>query len=46
MSLQLSIPDSILEAIRLPSKRVEKELLDEKFVKRAKGLTTCEVKKP
>ncbi len=29
MSLQLSIPDSILEAIRLPSKRVEKELLIE-----------------
>ncbi len=29
MSLQLSIPDSILEAIRLPSKRVEKELLTE-----------------
>ena len=32
MSLQLSIPDSILEAIRLPSKRVEKELLIEKRV--------------
>ena len=29
MSLQLSIPDSILEAIRLPSKRVEQELLTE-----------------
>lgn len=29
MSLQLSIPDSVLEAIRLPEKRVEQELLSE-----------------
>ena len=29
MSLQLSIPDSILEAIRLPEKRLEPELLIE-----------------
>lgn len=29
MSMELSIPDSIIEAIRLPSKRVEQELLIE-----------------
>ncbi|NMG09485.1 UPF0175 family protein [Brasilonema sp. UFV-L1] len=29
MSLQLSIPDSVLEAIRLPEKRQQKELLTE-----------------
>jgi len=29
MSLQLSIPDSVLEAIRLPEQRVERELLIE-----------------
>ncbi len=29
MSLQLSIPDSVLEAIRIPEKRVEQELLIE-----------------
>ncbi len=29
MSLQLSIPDSVLEAIRLPEKRVEQELFTE-----------------
>lgn len=29
MSLQLSIPDSILHAIRLPEQRVEQELLHE-----------------
>ncbi len=29
MSLQLSIPDSVLQAIRLPEKRIEQELLHE-----------------
>jgi len=29
MSLQLSIPDSVLQAIRLPEQRVEQELLHE-----------------
>lgn len=29
MSLQLSIPDTLLAAIRLPEKRVEQELLTE-----------------
>jgi len=29
MSLQLSIPDAILQAIRLPEQRVEQELLHE-----------------
>ena len=29
MSLQLSIPDSVLEAIRIPEKQVEQELLTE-----------------
>ncbi|ACK71262.1 protein of unknown function UPF0175 [Gloeothece citriformis PCC 7424] len=29
MSLQLSIPDSIIEALRLPEKRIEQELLHE-----------------
>lgn len=29
MSLQLSIPDSVLQAIRLPEKRIEQELLYE-----------------
>jgi predicted HTH domain antitoxin len=29
MSLQLSIPDSILQAIRLPEQRIEQELLHE-----------------
>ncbi|MEM1279048.1 MAG: UPF0175 family protein [Cyanobacteria bacterium P01_H01_bin.152] len=29
MSLQLSIPDSILQAIRLPEQRIEQELLYE-----------------
>ncbi len=29
MSLQISIPDSVLKAIRLPEKRVEQELLAE-----------------
>ena len=29
MSLQLSIPDTILQAIRLPEQRIEQELLHE-----------------
>lgn len=29
MSLQLSIPDSVLSAIRLPESRIEQELLQE-----------------
>ena len=29
MTLQLSIPDSILQAIRLPEQRIEQELLHE-----------------
>ena len=29
MSLQLSIPDSVLQAIRLPEQRIEQELLHE-----------------
>jgi predicted HTH domain antitoxin len=29
MSLQLSIPDSILQAIRLPEQRIQQELLHE-----------------
>lgn len=29
MSLQISIPDSILQAIRLPEQRIEQELLQE-----------------
>ncbi|WP_013325077.1 UPF0175 family protein [Gloeothece verrucosa] len=29
MSLQISIPDSILQALRLPEKRIEQELLHE-----------------
>ena len=29
MSLQLSIPDSILQAIRLPEQRIEQELVHE-----------------
>ncbi|MCC5634835.1 UPF0175 family protein [Nostoc sp. CHAB 5844] len=29
MSMQLSIPDSVLSAIRLPEKRIEQELLVE-----------------